>query len=129
VCVSIRGGKRLVFILGPRGDANSKEVIWSDIRSFVRMARYSHAEGVLVFLAGFIMTGGLILNYSAWKDRDPVDGYMFFSPSFGYLSFPDTMKKEVIEKNSKTHAFKASSFISLIQLYIHWVHFSLIEVT
>jgi hypothetical protein len=37
-----------------------------------------------VILAGWWHAGGLMLNYEAWKEKEPVDGYIFYSPSFGY---------------------------------------------
>lgn len=52
------------------------------IRSVIWAAR---PIDIPVILAGWLHAGGLMLSYAQWKDKEPVDGYIFNAPSFGYV--------------------------------------------
>jgi hypothetical protein len=54
---------------------------WLQVRSMIWAGR---PINIPVILAGWWHAGGLMLNYEAWKEKEPVDGYIFYSPSFGY---------------------------------------------
>jgi pimeloyl-ACP methyl ester carboxylesterase len=75
---------------GPRGDAPSKEQVWSDIDTVLEFVADKHTK---VFLGGHSSGGGLVLNYAtaARKENDSaaskiVQGYLLVSPELGYLS-------------------------------------------
>lgn len=70
---------------GDRGDAPSDEQVWADINTVVKYVR-SHHPNTPIFLGGHSAGSGLILNYSSWKDKEAIDGYVFLAPYFGYRS-------------------------------------------
>lgn len=70
---------------GVRGFSPSKEQIWIDIRTFVRHLKMNYPN-LHIFLGGHQLQSGLVLNYSAWREREPVDGYLFLSPQFNLTS-------------------------------------------
>ena len=62
---------------GRRGWSSSKTQLYKDIRSMVRMVQ-ANSEAP-IFLAGYLFSGGLVLNYSGWRARERVDGYLFLA--------------------------------------------------
>lgn len=75
---------------GPRGDAPSKEQVWSDIDTVLEFVANRHDK---VFLGGHSSGGGLVLNYAtvAREKNDSaaskiVQGYLLVSPELGYMS-------------------------------------------
>ncbi len=78
---------------GPRGDAPSPEQLWHDVRAFVARAREAH-PGLPVFVGGHSSGAGLSLNYASWKQRLPVDGYVFLSPQLGFRSKTERSRTE-----------------------------------
>jgi acylglycerol lipase len=78
---------------GDRGDAPSVAQVWQDISTVILYARqkYNHLP---VFLGGHSAGAGLILNYSGYSKKEPVSGYIFVAPYFGYRSKTDYDEKE-----------------------------------
>ena len=70
---------------GEEGDAPSPEQVFDDIGAFIRhmKAKYPNKP---VFLGGHSSGGGMILNYSSFKNREKVRGYIFISPHLGFRS-------------------------------------------
>jgi acylglycerol lipase len=68
---------------GKRGDAPKVNSVFKDLNLFVALARKSNKP---VYLRGHSSGGGLLLNYSSWKKKAEVDGFLFISPEFGYKS-------------------------------------------
>ncbi|EPZ34296.1 Protein kinase, catalytic domain-containing protein [Rozella allomycis CSF55] len=64
---------------GERGVANSNDAIFKDIRTFVRYFRYNFSD-IPIFLGGFDFTAGILLSYSDWKEKEPVDGNILLAP-------------------------------------------------
>jgi len=64
---------------GKRGTSHSKEELWKDLRSFIRYFRCKHPH-LPVILGGHFRSSGLVLNYAAWAEREPIDGCVFLSP-------------------------------------------------
>ena len=62
--------------------------------------------GKPVILLGHVYSGGLLLNYDVWKEKEPVDGYIFMCPQLG-LKARDTWRRETIEELVKTKTVKA----------------------
>ena len=105
---------------GPRGDAPSKELVWQDITVLLNHVR-SLYPSTPVFLGGHSAGAGLVLNYSSWKDSQPVNGYVFIAPYLGFRS-----KTEHTNNNTSRYQFstvKNSKFIvnaiSLGMLFNH----------
>ncbi len=73
---------------GERGGTPATQQIWKDIKLFVDYIRKNNPQIPLV-LGGHSSGGGLVLNYSSWKYKSPVDAYIFISPKFGYKSRTD----------------------------------------
>jgi alpha-beta hydrolase superfamily lysophospholipase len=70
---------------GPRGDSPTIEQVWIDVKLMVDYIRTVHPSMPLL-LGGHSSGCGLMLNYLSWEGKSPVDGYVFLSPHFGYLS-------------------------------------------
>eukprot|EP01134_Creolimax_fragrantissima_P005835 CFRG5835T1 len=72
---------------GKEGDSPSLTQMLRDVRTQVRTVRWSRTPGkeavVPILLMGYWSAGGLICNYASWKDREPVDGYVFYAATFG----------------------------------------------
>ena len=73
------------FSGGARGDAPSPDQVLDDIGTFIRFARARH-PGKAIFLGGHSAGSGLVLNYSALKTPEKVEGYIFLSPYLGFRS-------------------------------------------
>jgi pimeloyl-ACP methyl ester carboxylesterase len=73
---------------GPRGDSPSAKQIWIDLKLFISFIKRENPD-LPLYLGGHSSGGGLVLNYATWKDKTPVDGYIFISPRFGYKSKTD----------------------------------------
>lgn len=73
---------------GARGDAPAKERLWQDISEFIRFIRKDCIDS-RIFLGGHSSGGGLVLNYSSWKEREDISGYILISPKLGYKSNAD----------------------------------------
>ena len=96
------------FSGGERGDAPSPDQVLDDISTFIRFARARH-PGRAIFLGGHSAGCGLVLNYSALKNPERVDGYVFLSPYLGFRSKTDrennphpfaTAREEVFVKHA-----------------------------
>jgi len=70
---------------GERGDTPSVEQVFDDIGVFIRYIERKYPKKA-VFLGGHSSGGGLILNYSSFKKREKVRGYLFLSPHLGFRS-------------------------------------------
>ena len=81
---------------GARGTTPSLEYSLDDIKRVVRHFRLNYA-GLPIFLLGASRIAGLILNYSSYKEREPIEGYMFFNPNFGWNA-KETWDDEKFEK-------------------------------
>lgn len=68
---------------GKRGDTPGPKQVWADITTFVKRIRSDFPQLPLI-LGGHSSGGGLVLNYSAQPDREPVDYYLFLSPELGF---------------------------------------------
>lgn len=69
---------------GKRGDCPSVTSIYKDIN--VIMQKMGKDFSQPIYLGGHSSGGGLVLNYSSWKKKEKVDGYIFISPELGYKS-------------------------------------------
>ena len=70
---------------GPRGDTPHPKQVWADISTFLKYIRAEFPQ-LPLFLGGHSSGAGLILNYTSQSGHEPVDGYIFLSPEFGYRS-------------------------------------------
>jgi acylglycerol lipase len=70
---------------GPRGDTPSPKQVWADITTFIKHIRVEFPQ-LPLFLGGHSSGAGLILNYTGQPNHEPVDGYIFLSPEFGFRS-------------------------------------------
>ncbi len=70
---------------GDKGDAPSKEQVWSDITAVINHVRALHPT-IPVFLGGHSAGAGLVLNYSNWKQREVVESYALVAPYLGFRS-------------------------------------------
>ena len=75
---------------GQRGDAPSVKQVFEDVSSFIILMKEQYPDQKL-FLGGHSSGAGLVLNYSSWKKREEVSGYLFLSPQLGFRS--NTQKK------------------------------------
>ncbi len=82
---------------GERGDTPNVEQVFDDIGVIIRHIRVQYPNRAL-FLGGHSSGGGLILNYSSFKKREKVQGYLFLSPHLGFRS------KTEFENNSNPFA-------------------------
>lgn len=73
------------FSQGERGDAPSKEQVWSDINTIINKVK-SRYPTVPIFLGGHSAGAGLVLNYSSWEQKSELDGYVFLAPYWGFRS-------------------------------------------
>ena len=69
---------------GDRGDCPGPEQVWRDIGSMVQHIRKTQ-NGPL-FLGGHSSGAEVVLNYSSWENKTPVDAYVFLSPQLGHRS-------------------------------------------
>lgn len=76
---------------GNRGDAPSVNQVYEDVSSFITLLQQRYPDKKL-FLGGHSSGAGLVLNYSSWKRREEVSGYLFLSPQLGFRS--NTQKQE-----------------------------------
>jgi acylglycerol lipase len=81
---------------GARGTTPSLDYSLDDIKRIVRHFRLNY-PGLPIFLLGASRVAGLILNYSSYKEKEPVEGYLFFNPNFGW-SVKETWDAEKVEK-------------------------------
>jgi alpha-beta hydrolase superfamily lysophospholipase len=70
---------------GEEGDAPSPEQVLDDIGVFIRHMKSKYLQKP-VLLGGHSSGGGMILNYSSYKKREKVQGYVFISPHLGFRS-------------------------------------------
>ena len=70
---------------GARGDSPSDEQVWVDINTMVQHAKIQYPN-LPLFIGGHSGGAGLALNYSSWKEKSAVDGYIFLAPYFGFRS-------------------------------------------
>lgn len=78
---------------GKRGDCPNVRSLYKDISVVIKEARTNYSQPV--YLGGHSSGGGLALNYSSWKMKEKLDGYIFVSPELGYKS--DTEREDRIE--------------------------------
>jgi acylglycerol lipase len=81
---------------GARGTTPSHEQSLNDIKRIVRHFRLNY-PGLPIFLLGASRVAALVLNYDGYKDKEPVEGYLFFNPNFGY-NVKHTWDQEKAEK-------------------------------
>ncbi len=67
---------------GERGDAPSIEAVWNDVSCMVQRVRQDLPH-LPIYLAGHSSGAGLLLNYAAWVEREPVDGLILLAPYLG----------------------------------------------
>jgi len=70
---------------GVRGDTPDVEHVFADIRLLISHIKDNYPQKS-IYLGGHSSGGGLVLNYSSYKDREEVDGYLFISPQLGFRS-------------------------------------------
>jgi acylglycerol lipase len=70
---------------GPRGDTPSPKQVWADITTFIKHIRAEFPQ-LPLFLGGHSSGAGLTLNYASQPSHEPVEGYIFLSPEFGFRS-------------------------------------------
>lgn len=70
---------------GKRGDTPNVEQVYDDITVFINLMKDKFPDKKL-YLGGHSSGGGLVLNYSSWKKRHEVNGYLFLSPQLGFRS-------------------------------------------
>jgi len=94
------------FSEGATGDSPSINQVYEDVSVFIQLMKKKYPTKKL-FLGGHSSGAGLVLNYSTWKYREEVDGYVFLSPQLGFRSNTQnkdnnfaTVKQEVFVKNS-----------------------------
>jgi len=93
---------------GDRGDSPSKQRVWQDISDMIDFVKSKH-PGKKVFLGGHSSGAGLVLNYSSWEERVPVEGYSFVAPYFGYKSETDKEGSHYQFTDVKTSSFVINS--------------------
>lgn len=69
---------------GNGGDCPSVTSLYKDISAIIELAKT--VNSLPIYLGGHSSGGGLVLNYSNWKNRETVNGYFFISPELGYKS-------------------------------------------
>ncbi|KJE91718.1 AGC protein kinase, variant [Capsaspora owczarzaki ATCC 30864] len=85
---------------GKRGDPESKEHVWSDVRTMLRYVK-NKDHSVPCFLLGWQRHGSLVLNYNQWKDKETPDALIFVASGFNLSSglfregAVDTLKGDV----------------------------------
>lgn len=70
---------------GIKGDVEKKEQLFADIRTMVRFVKWNRSSPSPILICAFAGSGGLLANYSAWDEKETVDGYIFLAASFGYV--------------------------------------------
>ena len=107
---------------GKEGDAPSPEQVFDDIGAFIRHIKANYPQKP-VFLGGHSSGGGTILNYSSFKKREKVRGYVFISPHLGFRSKTEienpanpfaTVKTDLFVKNAMfgTHGNSKAVFFN-----------------
>lgn len=69
---------------GKRGDSPKVNSLYKDLNALIQ--KVNPKKRIPTYLGGHSSGGGLLLNYSSWKKRTDVDGFLFVSPEFGYKS-------------------------------------------
>jgi len=69
---------------GKRGDSPKVNSLYKDLNALIQ--KVNSKNNIPLYLGGHSSGGGLLLNYSTWKKRADVDGFLFVSPEFGYKS-------------------------------------------
>jgi len=69
---------------GNRGDCPNINSLYKDISSIIQIAKTEN--NLPIYLGGHSSGGGLVLNYSNWKKKETINGYIFISPELGYKS-------------------------------------------
>jgi len=70
---------------GDRGDTPNVDQVFEDISLLINHIKEKYPEKKL-FLGGHSSGGGLVLNYSSYKNHEKVSGYLFLSPQLGFRS-------------------------------------------
>jgi len=93
---------------GRRGDSPHRKQVWADIDTFIKLARTEHPN-LPLFLGGHSSGAGLILNYASQPRHEPLEGYVFLAPDFGFRS--KTSRPDKIEPFATAHvpAFVANA--------------------
>lgn len=81
ILVDIRGHG---YSDGLQGDCPSVKSLYKDISASIKKIK-KHSN-IPVYLGGHSSGCGLMLNYSSWKKREALEGYLFISPALGYKS-------------------------------------------
>ncbi|PCJ81679.1 MAG: lysophospholipase [Bacteroidetes bacterium] len=77
---------------GKRGDSPKVNSLYRDINEIIQLVKRD--SNLPIYLGGHSSGGGLVLNYSQWKKKENISGYIFISPELGYKS--DTEREERI---------------------------------
>ena len=80
--------------------------MYEDIAAFVRFVRKNSPSGRPIILAGNVYSAGMLINYDNWKEKDPVDGFVFIAPQLGFKA-RETWRRETMEELIKTRTVKA----------------------
>ena len=93
---------------GRRGDSPRPKQVWADIDTFIKLARTEYPD-LSLFLGGHSSGAGLILNYASQPGHEPLEGYVFLAPEFGFRS--KTSRPDKIEPFATAHvpAFVANA--------------------
>lgn len=70
---------------GNRGDIPNVEQVLDDISLFITHMKEKYPQNKL-FIGGHSSGGGLVINYSSYKKREEINGYLFLSPQLGFRS-------------------------------------------
>lgn len=89
---------------GEKGDTSSPEQVFDDIGFFIRYIRIKHPKKAL-FLGGHSSGAGLVLNYTNFKTREKVQGYIFLSPHLGFRSNTENKNNKNPFATAKTSLF------------------------
>ncbi len=95
---------------GDRGDTPTVEQVFDDISLLINHIKKKYPQKP-IYLGGHSSGGGLVLNYSSYKNREKTDGYLFLSPYLGFRSNTElennpnsftTVKTELFVQNAMT---------------------------
>ena len=61
------------------GDVHFKETLWQDVKILARHIK-NNSPDVPILLGGHGFGASVALNYATWRQKEPVNGYVFISP-------------------------------------------------
>lgn len=85
----------------------SKETILSDVKLMVRHLKFNNPEMPLL-LGGHGYGASAAINYSQWKNREPVNGYLFISPVID-MSSTSLVDQSLVRSDNMRDLFSVES--------------------